>query len=65
MLPRVVVRVRRAVRRFVGHPEMNEPSGPEIEARWQAMLFEVGRRDREAERRLRAAERGLNGRARS
>jgi len=44
---------------------MNEPSGPEIEARWQAMLFEVGRRDREAERRLMAAERGLNGRARS
>ena len=65
MLPRVVVRVRRAVRRLVGHPELNEPSGAEIEARWQAMLFEAGRRDREAEWRLTAAERALNGRARS
>ena len=60
MLPRVVVRVRKAVRRLVRRPELVEPTGPEIEASWQQMLDGVHARDREAERRLARAERALN-----
>ena len=60
MLPRVVVRVRKAVRRLVRQPELVEPTGPEIEASWDRMLAGVHQRDREAERRLARAERALN-----
>ena len=60
MFPRVVVRVRKAVRRLVSSTEATEPSGPEIEARWQRMLDGVYDADREAERRLARAERALN-----
>lgn len=60
MLPRVVLRVRKAVRRLVRGTELIEPTGPEIEARWQQMLDGVSRADRESERRLVRAERALN-----
>ena len=60
MFPRVVLRMRKAVRRLVRRPELIEPSGPEIEASWQRMLHGVYGPDREAERRLTRAERALN-----
>ena len=61
MLPRLVVRVRKAVRRLKGRAaEQAEMSGAENEARWQAMLSEIYDRDRVHERRLAEAERALN-----
>jgi hypothetical protein len=35
-------------------------SGAETEARWYAMIYEIGERDRETERRLARAEQALN-----
>jgi hypothetical protein len=61
VLPRLVVRVRKAVRRFNWlDGEVEDVSGAENEARWQAMLSDIAERDREAERRLARAERALN-----
>jgi hypothetical protein len=61
VLPRLVVRVRKAVRRFNWlDGEVEDVSGAENEARWQAMLSGIAERDREAERRLARAERALN-----
>ena len=59
MLPRLVVRVRRAVRRL-RRPSDIELSGAHNEAHWQHMLSEVEARDRAAEARLAQAERALN-----
>lgn len=61
MLPRVVVRVRKAVRHLAGLGEEEfARSGERNEQNWQAMIARVQMRDREVERRLRRAERGLN-----
>ena len=60
MLPRVMVRVRKAVRQLRRRTGDNVLSGAETEARWHAMIYEIGEREREAERRLAHAERALN-----
>ena len=61
MLPRLVVRVRKAVRRLrSAEIDEHELSGAETQARWDAMLYEMDERGREAERRLAEAERALN-----
>ncbi|MEO8757945.1 MAG: hypothetical protein ABI398_09390 [Devosia sp.] len=61
MLPRVMVRVRKVVRRLRRRGgDESVLSGVETEARWQAMISEIGARDREVERRLARAETALN-----
>ncbi|MEO6013748.1 MAG: hypothetical protein ABIQ30_09225 [Devosia sp.] len=60
MFPRVVVRVKKAMRRLTPRFELVEPSGAQIEASWEQMIYEVRVRDRNAERRIIAAERALN-----
>ena len=62
VLPRLVVRVRRAVRRLKRRADfdLSELSGARNEAHWQDMLSEIEARDRAAEDRLAAAERALN-----
>lgn len=61
MIPLLVVRVRRAVRRVKQQSGLEaELSGAETEARWEAMLSETRARDREVERRLAEAEDALN-----
>ncbi len=60
MLPRLVLRMRRAVRRLQRDGEEIDDSGADNSARWQAMLSEIDERDRALERRLRDAERALN-----
>ena len=61
MLPRLVLRVRRAVRRLkVRAGDVEELSGAQNQARWDAMLYEMDERRRAAERRLAEAEQALN-----
>ena len=61
MVPRMVVRVRKAVRRLALRPRLlAEPSGADNEANWRQMLSELDARDRDAERRLAEAEAALN-----
>lgn len=60
MLPRLVLRMRRAVRRLQRDGDDLDLSGAENHARWQAMLSEIDERDRALERRLSDAERALN-----
>ena len=61
MLPRLVLRVRKAVRRLrVGVGDEEHLSGADNQARWDAMLYKIDARSREAERRLAEAERALN-----
>jgi hypothetical protein len=62
VLPRLVVRVRRAVRRLKRRADvdLSELSGARNEVHWQDMLSEIEARDRAAEDRLAAAERALN-----
>jgi hypothetical protein len=61
VLPRLVLRVRKAVRRLSRRNEdVLGLSGAANEARWQEMLSELEARERAAERRLAAAERALN-----
>jgi hypothetical protein len=60
MLPRVVLRVKRAMRRFTPRPEELAPSGPETQASWDRMLSRVSHADFDVDRRLRAVERELN-----
>ena len=61
MLPRLVLRVRRAVRRLkVTEPQQSDLSGLDNRERWQAMLSEIDERGRAAERRLAEAEQALN-----
>jgi hypothetical protein len=56
-----MVRVRKAVRRLARRDGSSAVlSGAETEARWYAMIYEIGERDRETERRLARAERALN-----
>ena len=61
MLPRFVLRVRKAVNRRV-HVRSAELAldGPEIEARWNEMLRVTAQDARDAERRLERAEKALN-----
>ncbi|RYE07289.1 MAG: hypothetical protein EOP22_18455 [Hyphomicrobiales bacterium] len=61
-MPRVIVKVRKAVRRLARRPDEDiEPTGAETEAQWQEMLYRIAEANRESERRLAAAERALNG----
>jgi hypothetical protein len=60
VLPRLVLRMRRAVRRLQRDGENLDLSGADNSARWQAMLSEMDERDRAVERRLSDAERALN-----
>ena len=60
MLPRLVLRVRRAVRRLKVRAGDVELSGAQNQARWDAMLYEMDERRRAAERRLAEAEQALN-----
>jgi hypothetical protein len=61
VLPRLVLRVRRAVRRLkVTEPQQSDLSGLDNRERWQAMLSEIDERGRAAERRLAEAEQALN-----
>ena len=61
MVPRVIVRMRKAVRRLALRPKLLvEPTGAETEAEWQSMLSRIEARDLEVEQRLTQAERALN-----
>ncbi len=61
MLPRWVVRVRRAVRHLTGlDGDEAELAGERIEQSWYDMMARMRSRDREVERRLNRAERALN-----
>ena len=60
MLPRLVLRMRRAVRRLQREGQLESLSGADNSERWQAMLSEINERDRALERRLSEAERALN-----
>lgn len=61
MLPKVVLRVRKAVRRLAFDPlELEQSTGTENVAGWKNMMSRVRQRDREIERRLAQAERALN-----
>jgi hypothetical protein len=60
VLPRLVLRVRRAVRRLKVRAGDVELSGAQNQARWDAMLYEMDERRRAAERRLAEAEQALN-----
>ena len=59
MLPRMVLRVKRAVRRWA-RPEESSISGPETEASWQRMLARLKPFETETERRMAEIERELN-----
>jgi hypothetical protein len=60
MLPRMVLRVRRAVRRLAPRPEELASTGQENQASWDRMLSRCGRVETDTERRLKAVERELN-----
>ncbi len=61
MLPRMVLRVRKAVRHLSGLGEDDlARSGEWNEQSWQAMIARMRSRDREVERRLNRAEQALN-----
>ncbi len=61
MLPRLVLRVRRAVRRLTAADAVETSlSGPEVEARWGSMLDRVRQEHRAAERRLDSLADALN-----
>ena len=61
MVPRVVVRMRKAVRRLALRPKpLVEPSGAENEAEWRSMLSRLDADERDAEQRLARAEQALN-----
>jgi hypothetical protein len=61
VLPRLVLRMRRAVRHLRGSEAAEAGlSGAETEARWHEMIYRVRERDRAAEDRLARAERALN-----
>ena len=61
VLPRLVLRMRKAVRQLRARTGNEQDlSGTATQARWQAMLYEMDARNREAERRLAGAERALN-----
>jgi len=59
VLPRMVVKMRRAVRHLSRGRE-TEPSGAQNEASWQRMLSALETREGDLEYRLAEAERALN-----
>jgi hypothetical protein len=59
MVPRLVVKMRRQMRRLVGH-ERVLPEGARNQQSWQAMLSRIDEETLAAERRLSEAERALN-----
>ena len=59
MLPRIVLRVKRAVRRW-SRPEEFALSGAETEASWQRMIDRLRPRPSDTERRMAEIERELN-----
>ena len=61
MVPRLLVRVRKALKRLPS-VEPRDPAieGPAIAAEWQNMIARVAHKSRERERRLESAERALN-----
>jgi len=59
MVPRLVVRVKRTMRRMV-KPERGVPEGTRNRQSWQAMLSRIDEETLAAERRLSEAERALN-----
>ena len=60
MLPSMVLRVRRAVRRLAPRPEHLASTGQENQASWDRMLSRFARTESDVERRLRSVERELN-----
>jgi hypothetical protein len=60
VLPRVMLRVKRVVRRLTPDPVKLAPTGPENTASWNRMLARFDRPDFDVERRLKAVERELN-----
>jgi hypothetical protein len=60
VLPRLVLRVKRAVRALSARPEELAPTGPETEASWRRMMDRMRRPDSDTERRMAAVERELN-----
>jgi len=60
MLPRMVLRVRRAVRRLAKRPEELASTGLENQASWDRMMTRYRPVETETERRLKAVERELN-----
>ena len=60
MVPRVVLRVKQAVRRLAPRPEELAPTGQENQASWNRMFARYVRPETETERRLKAVERELN-----
>ncbi len=60
LLPRMMLRLKTAVRRSALDGRDSGYSGEETELRWYAAMAEVHRLDREAEQRLRRAEEALN-----
>lgn len=62
MLPRLVLRMRKALKRLPLEPEVPDPAveGPQIEAQWQRMLARTHFPQRETEKRLQRAEDALN-----
>ena len=60
MLPRILLRLKRAIRRSALDGRDSGFSGEETARRWYATMAEVHRADREAEQRLKRAERALN-----
>lgn len=62
MLPRLVVRMRKALKRLPLEPTAPDPAveGPAIAAQWRQMLADANAPVRETERRLQRAEDALN-----
>ena len=60
LVPRMVLRVKKAVRRLALRPKALGQSGAATQADWDAMISRMDARDAEAERRLAQAERALN-----
>ena len=60
MLPRMVLRVRRAVRRLAPRPEALASTGQDNQASWDRMLSRYRPAETETERRLKDVERELN-----
>jgi hypothetical protein len=62
MLPRLVLRMRKALKRLPLEPVAPDPAveGPAIRAQWEHMLANANAPVRETERRLKRAEDALN-----
>ncbi|GEM_PF-2941795 len=60
MVPRLVVKVKRTVRRLARRGQRTGPEAAQNRASWQAMLSRIDAEALAAERRLADAERALN-----